>query len=635
MTQATINWINSDFHGSPLFLTNPQSFFNDIAKSELKTIVNTYGYNDLLYPFGKQFALNAINSYKSQLADNAAYTLSNVMNSAQLTRYRNDFNYGGWNGFLTNTQYPQNNYLGFNMMATEQLARDIQGTNQNAAQRVQSLLQQGMGFLSPQTCDPNVNASYNNGTNEFNKPSFDQATYMKEHPYPNITSEADTPAANKWQADLDKAKADWAKTNTCMKDGKSGLINTTPGSVAANQIFSAVDTPRQSILADLKSGIAAILDALFQHFLDKGLNALSNSVNPEPTTDNWSYNGNTLDSTDTTQTLNIPQNVSIAIGQTTSTNISGGSGTYSIQPQSNTSKAIATATIDVSSSSGNKLMVKGIASGTTSIIVQDSSSPAQTVTITITVNAMGALAVNPANILTTPNASNSIIATISGGNEPYNIKTNSDQSIAIALVSGTNLIVTGNAIGTTFVDIKDSSTPTKTAHVPIWVGGPNDLILASAKIEVNTGEVSSVSILNGTAPYVVTKQQNIGVATAEILSTSPTLLTITGIASGTTSATVQDSSNPIKIANITITTTAQMGNCHTSFASGSSMDQQTDQKTCTNIMGTWTANSSTGTGTTTSTSASSNSGICHTVSGDRADLNQTTCSKAGGTWTPN
>ena len=122
MTKSTINWINSDFHGSPLFLTNPQSFFGDIAKSQLKNIVNTYGYNNLLYPFGKQFALDAINLYKTTQENNATYTLSNVMNSAQLNSYRNDFSYGGWNGFLTNTQYPQNNVLGFQMIATQQLA---------------------------------------------------------------------------------------------------------------------------------------------------------------------------------------------------------------------------------------------------------------------------------------------------------------------------------------------------------------------------------------------------------------------------------------------------------------------------------------------------------------------------------
>src|SRR3989344_8067463 len=34
MTQSTVNWINIGFHGSPLFLENPESFFKDIAKYE-------------------------------------------------------------------------------------------------------------------------------------------------------------------------------------------------------------------------------------------------------------------------------------------------------------------------------------------------------------------------------------------------------------------------------------------------------------------------------------------------------------------------------------------------------------------------------------------------------------------------
>src|SRR3972149_12309962 len=161
MTQATINWINSGFHGSPLFLENPESFFRDIAKSQVKNLVDMIGYDTFRFPFGKEVALQVIDSYKSQLEINAQYTLSKVINDpVLLNNYRNDFNIGGWNGFLINTQYPQNNYIGFQMMATEELARRLQGTTQNAAQKVQTVLDQGMGFLSPQICP--TNSAYNN-----------------------------------------------------------------------------------------------------------------------------------------------------------------------------------------------------------------------------------------------------------------------------------------------------------------------------------------------------------------------------------------------------------------------------------------------------------------------------------------
>ncbi|MFH1201099.1 MAG: hypothetical protein V1484_02095 [bacterium] len=296
MTKSIINWINSGFHGSPLFLENPDSFFNDIAKSELKTMVDMFGYNALLYPFGKDFALNAIASYKSQLAINAQYTLSNVMNS---TLYRTNFNYGGWNAFLINTQYPQNNYLGFQMLANEELARRLQGTVQNAAQKYQTVLQQGMGFLSPQTCPSNP--SYNNGTNEFQKPSFDSAKYNQEHPYPtpssmddeNVSIE-DQRAALQWTLDYESEKAQWAEKNTCP----GGLVNTTPGSIAKDQIAGALNAPILQTALDgaLGNSLSAIFDALINKFIGDGLNVLSSKVSPAPIEDDWSYNGITLGS---------------------------------------------------------------------------------------------------------------------------------------------------------------------------------------------------------------------------------------------------------------------------------------------------------------------------------------------------
>src|SRR3989344_910521 len=36
MTKSTINWINTGSFGTPLFLQNPESYFKDIAKLEIK-----------------------------------------------------------------------------------------------------------------------------------------------------------------------------------------------------------------------------------------------------------------------------------------------------------------------------------------------------------------------------------------------------------------------------------------------------------------------------------------------------------------------------------------------------------------------------------------------------------------------
>ena len=44
LTKSTVNWINSGFHGSPLFLEDPDSFFEDITKREIRTLVDIFGY---------------------------------------------------------------------------------------------------------------------------------------------------------------------------------------------------------------------------------------------------------------------------------------------------------------------------------------------------------------------------------------------------------------------------------------------------------------------------------------------------------------------------------------------------------------------------------------------------------------
>ena len=92
ITKSTVNWINSGFHGNPLYIENSSSFFEDIAKSEVKNLVDMFGYDSLKYPFGKSFALNTINTYKSQLENNASYSLSNVVNDPTLLKnYQNNF----------------------------------------------------------------------------------------------------------------------------------------------------------------------------------------------------------------------------------------------------------------------------------------------------------------------------------------------------------------------------------------------------------------------------------------------------------------------------------------------------------------------------------------------------------------
>ena len=294
ITKSTVNWINSGFHGSPLFLENPESFFKDIAKSQLKDFIQLTGYDRLRFPFGRQFALDTIEVYKNQLEINAEYSLSKIIDDPVfLESYRLDFNVGGWDGFLINTQYPQNNYVGYQMWATEELGRRVEGTAINAAEKVRETLQQGQGFLSPQVCPPERNPNYDNTKNAWNRPEFKNNIPLNP-PEPRLDRygwDQGAPEDNpefiqdyeNYLAEYDRkvavARAEWAKTNECP----GGLVTTTPGSIVADQIMTATSSKfRQGELAAaMGNALSVVFDALLRKLMNEGLNTLSNAIDEE------------------------------------------------------------------------------------------------------------------------------------------------------------------------------------------------------------------------------------------------------------------------------------------------------------------------------------------------------------------
>ncbi len=289
MTKSTVNWINTGFHGAPLFLENPGSFFQDVAKSEIKDLVSIIGYDSIRFPFGKNYLLGVIGSYKRQLSDNLEYSMSRITNDPyELQRYRVDFNYGGWDTFLVNTQYPQNNAIGFDMLVTKELAINLDGTTRTATQKVNDALQQGQGFLSPQVCKSDPSKSQ---LNPFNKPSFDPSTV----PYDEARAASDPTYRSLYKSAVDAARANFDMQYACPE----GLATTTPGSVVASKIIGAMNKPEEqaSLNAALGNSLATIFDALLNKFIGDGLTALSNHVNP-PADDSFNYYGETLGGSD-------------------------------------------------------------------------------------------------------------------------------------------------------------------------------------------------------------------------------------------------------------------------------------------------------------------------------------------------
>jgi hypothetical protein len=249
----------------------------------------------------------------------------------------------------------------------------------------------------------------------------------------------------------------------------------------------------------------------------------------------------------------VLQNIYASVGDIanpTATNIimQGGIAPYSIATQPDSTVALAFIPDD------RTLSIVGVAPGITSIMVQDSSSPSQAIALKITVGNESFLSAVPQNISTA--TSTTAISTISGGTAPYDIATQPDSGIALALVSGNTLSITGIKSGTTSVVVEDSFSPSQTITIPITISNAPTIDFnnpTAQNISIKTGEVINMT-MNGLSDTVfpsILLPSNSTIATAQISGTN---LVITGVTPGTTSVIVQQdlSFGKTVVVNITV-----------------------------------------------------------------------------------
>lgn len=168
LTASVVNWINSGFEGSPLFLTNPGAFFLDVADQVTGAFLATNGpLSSLCSPFAIDIRLGLALSQTSMATQRYTCTLGKiieaqrngpdiivngqVINSSQSSMngfLGGDFNQGGWPAFIALTTEPQNNPYGAFLSAQREL--DIRINSRQAAIRAD--LQLGKGFMSWSKC---------------------------------------------------------------------------------------------------------------------------------------------------------------------------------------------------------------------------------------------------------------------------------------------------------------------------------------------------------------------------------------------------------------------------------------------------------------------------------------------------
>lgn len=158
ITSSVVTWINSGFEGSPSFVTDPGSFFLDVADQITGDFLskNVGPLNALCSNFNIDIRIALAFKYHPNIPKRYTCTLGAIIKNsrsaikgATLNGFTaGDFRQGGWPAFASLTTEPQNNILGAYLEADSELSFRVA----NAKLQTRDELSQGKGFLSKRIC---------------------------------------------------------------------------------------------------------------------------------------------------------------------------------------------------------------------------------------------------------------------------------------------------------------------------------------------------------------------------------------------------------------------------------------------------------------------------------------------------
>lgn len=238
-----------------------------------------------------------------------------------------------------------------------------------------------------------------------------------------------------------------------------------------------------------------------------------------------------------------PANLTLALGTSSSPYaITGGMGPYTVV---STNPGLVSASIPTGSTLLTISALPGTAGGAASVIVSDSRNTQLTIAVTVS---------SPAALFSTAPATLQILNgttnfySVFGGTSPYVVNTNG--VIAKAVLSGSSLAITGMVPGNQTVAISDAKGASIIIDVTVKDGLFTD---APANLSLAVGTGATYSIYGGipfigTAPYRVNSSKP-AVASASITGSQ---LSISGLASGSTSLVITDSVGAATLITVTV-----------------------------------------------------------------------------------
>lgn len=249
--------------------------------------------------------------------------------------------------------------------------------------------------------------------------------------------------------------------------------------------------------------------------------------------------GTTTASGDITTTA--PATVKLSVNSSSTFTISGGTAPYSTGSGDN---SVATSTVV-----GNILTINGVANGSTTIKVQDSSGKFISIAVQVG-NSLSLFSSAPADI-TVGTGAISPTFTIGGGTPPYTVvAANSIVATAATGAGGNTFIVSGVGAGSTVVTIKDSVGASIAVNVTV-AGGSTAPLYTTAPAAVTLQATMSASYLvaGGVAPYSATSSNP---AVLDVSLPPGTNLTLKALKAGTANVVITDAKGT-KLPDIVVT----------------------------------------------------------------------------------
>lgn len=144
MVASTVKWAQNGFEGNPAYVTDPKTYFTDLADQTAGQFIKGSELGMLCSPFQANIRLSLVQQYYQP--EQFQCTLTDVVGNIE--NFLEDFDQGGWEAWFSMTQTPTNNPYGAYLAAKLELDNRLA----NAVGLKQQELDWNQGFLSWSDC---------------------------------------------------------------------------------------------------------------------------------------------------------------------------------------------------------------------------------------------------------------------------------------------------------------------------------------------------------------------------------------------------------------------------------------------------------------------------------------------------